>query len=50
MTLDFASGYTPPSGKTFPVLTAGSVSAHFDTTPANMTVSYGPTGVSVTEN
>jgi hypothetical protein len=48
--LDFINGYTPRSGDTFTVLTASSIGAHFDTTPDNMTVAYGPNGVSVTEN
>ncbi|HEY7315390.1 MAG TPA: hypothetical protein VH643_39030 [Gemmataceae bacterium] len=48
--LDFIDGYTPKSGDAFTVLTAGSIGAHFDTTPDNMTVAYGPTGVTATEN
>jgi hypothetical protein len=48
--LEFVGGYTPTSGTAFPVLTASSVGAHFDTTPANMTVTDGTTGVTATEN
>lgn len=49
LVLDFTNGYTPKSGDSFTVLTAGSVGAHFDTTPDNMTMAYGPNGVSATE-
>jgi hypothetical protein len=48
--LDFIDGYTPRSGDAFTILTAGSIGAHFDTTPDNMTVAYGPTSVTATEN
>jgi hypothetical protein len=51
-TLDmvFDGGYTPTAGTVFPVLTAGSIGAHLDTTPANMTVTYDPTDVTLTQN
>jgi hypothetical protein len=48
--LDFVGGYTPTSGDTFAVLTAGSIGGHFDSTPADMTADYGPTGVTLTQN
>ena len=32
------------------VLTAGSIGAHFDTTPYNMTVGYSPTEVTLTQD
>jgi hypothetical protein len=48
--LDFVGGYTPASGDAFTVVSAGSISAHFDTTPDNMTVAYGPGIVTATEN
>jgi hypothetical protein len=50
LSIDFVGGYTPPSGTLFTMLTAGSIGAHFDTTPANMTVTYDPTDVTLTQN
>jgi hypothetical protein len=34
----------------FTVLKAGSIGAHFDSTPPNMTPTYGPTSVTLTQN
>ncbi|HEY7155174.1 MAG TPA: hypothetical protein VH575_14525, partial [Gemmataceae bacterium] len=48
--LDFVDGYTPAPGDSFLVVSAGSISTHFDTIPDNMTVAYGPTTVTATEN
>lgn len=48
--MDFVGGYTPSPGDAFLVVQAGSITAHFDTTPHNMTVDYEPTTVSLTQN
>lgn len=48
--LDFLNGYVPTRGTDFHVLTAGSISAHFDTTPSGMTASYSPTGLDLIQN
>jgi hypothetical protein len=48
--MDFMGGYNPTSGTSFLVVSAGAIGAHFDTTPANMTVTYGPTSVTLTQN
>ena len=50
LSIGFVGGYTPRTGDSFSVLTAGSITGHFDTTPANMTVGYSPTGVTLTQN
>ncbi|HWG42195.1 MAG TPA: hypothetical protein VN688_05365 [Gemmataceae bacterium] len=47
--MDFG-GDQPASGSSFTVLTAGSIGAHFDSTPPDMTTQYGPTSVTVTQN
>ncbi|HEY7423529.1 MAG TPA: hypothetical protein VH682_04735, partial [Gemmataceae bacterium] len=48
--MDFVGGYVPAPGDSFVVVDAGSITAHFDTTPDNMTVGYGPNTVGLTEN
>jgi hypothetical protein len=48
--MDFVGGYTPKKGASFRVLDAGTIGAHFDTTPADMTVTYDSAGVTLTQN
>ena len=48
--MDFVGGYVPTSGTVFHVLKAGSIGAHFDTTPSGMTTVYSPTGVDLIQN
>jgi hypothetical protein len=50
LSIDFVGGYTPTSGTVFTVLTAGSIGAHFDSVPPNMTPTYGPTSVTLTQD
>jgi len=50
LAIDFLDGYTPSSGDPFSVMTASSIGAHFDSTPPDMTATYDPTRVSVSEN
>jgi hypothetical protein len=39
-----------PQGTVFTVLAAGSIGAHFDSTPPNMKPTYGPGSVTLTQN
>ncbi len=48
--MDFEDGYTPTSGTVFTVLKAGSIGAGFDQTPPDMTATYYPTSVTLTQD
>jgi hypothetical protein len=50
LNLDFVDGYTPASGDTFTVLTAGSIDNQFNVTPPNMTATYGPVFITLTQD
>lgn len=50
LNLDLAYEYTPPAGTVLTVVTAGAIDNEFNVTPPDMTVDYGPTTVTLTQN